>query len=230
MQFSGSVEIAAPRAAVWDFVSDPQKMGGCGPGVETVETIDENKFLARAKVKVGPITAKFTVDAEFLERIEPDRAKVRARGKAPGSAVDGTAEMSLRDGDQPDTTIMDWSADVLISGMMASLGARMIEGTANKLIGETFTCVKSKLEIPGAIAASPSPAPSEPAEPAVVAAEPEVVAAEPQVPALPEPLAALEPAPRPVSRPMSVALLPLALATFMIAAFVIAAWTFLAAV
>jgi carbon monoxide dehydrogenase subunit G len=35
---------------------------------------------------------------------------------------------------------------VQISGMMASLGARMIEGTANKLIGETFTCVKSKLE------------------------------------------------------------------------------------
>jgi carbon monoxide dehydrogenase subunit G len=43
-------------------------------------------------------------------------------------------------------TVMDWSADVQISGMMASLGARMIEGTANKLIGETFTCVKSKLE------------------------------------------------------------------------------------
>jgi carbon monoxide dehydrogenase subunit G len=146
MQFSGSVEIAAPRAAVWDFVSDPEKMGSCGPGVETVETIDENTFLARAKVKVGPIGAKFTVNAEFMERVEPDRATVRARGKAPGSAVDGTAEMTLRDGDQPDTTVMDWSADVQISGMMASLGARMIEGTANKLIGETFTCVKSKLE------------------------------------------------------------------------------------
>jgi carbon monoxide dehydrogenase subunit G len=32
------------------------------------------------------------------------------------------------------------------SGMMASLGARLIDSTANKLIGQTFTCVKSKLE------------------------------------------------------------------------------------
>ena len=32
---------------------------------------------------------------------------------------------------------------------MVSIGARLIEGTANKLIGQTFTCVKSKLEIPG---------------------------------------------------------------------------------
>jgi carbon monoxide dehydrogenase subunit G len=229
MQFSGSVEIAAPRAVVWDFVSDPQKMGSCGPGVETVETIDENKFLARAKVKVGPIAAKFTVDAEFLERIEPERAKVRARGKAPGSAVDGTAEMALRDGDQPDTTIMDWSADVQISGMMASLGARMIEGTANKLIGETFTCVKSKLEVPGAIVRA-EPAAVVADEPAAVAAEPTVVAAEPQVPVVPETFLPGEPEPRPISPPLSVALLPLALVAFMISAFVIAAWTFLAAV
>jgi carbon monoxide dehydrogenase subunit G len=222
MDFSGSVEIAAPRAAVWDFVSDPQKMGSCGPGVETVETIDENKFLARAKVKVGPIAAKFTVDAEFIERVEPDRARVRARGKAPGSAVDGTAEMKLRDGDQPNTTIMDWSADVQISGMMASLGARMIEGTANKLIGETFTCVKSKLEIPGVVVPTPPAPASEPDPPAVVAAEP-------QVPAVPEALPEVQPAPRPISRPMSVAFLPLALATFVIISFVMAAWTLLAA-
>jgi carbon monoxide dehydrogenase subunit G len=121
-------------------------MGGCGPGVETVELIDADSCVARAKVKVGPIAAKFNVNAVFIERVAPERAKVNARGKAPGSAVDATAEMSLRDGDQPDTTVMDWSADVQISGMMASLGARMIEGTANKLIGETFTCVKSKLE------------------------------------------------------------------------------------
>lgn len=146
MQFSGSVEITAPRDKVWDFVSDPQKMGGCGPGVETVETVDDNRFTAKAKIGIGPISARFSVDAEFVERIEPDRAQVKARAKAPGTAVDGTAAMSLRDGETDGTTVMDWRADVVFSGTMASLGARLIEGTANKLIGQTFTCVKSKLE------------------------------------------------------------------------------------
>ncbi len=41
---------------------------------------------------------------------------------------------------------MDWSADVMISGTLASVGARMIEGTANKMIGQTFECIRSKLE------------------------------------------------------------------------------------
>ena len=40
---------------------------------------------------------------------------------------------------------MDWSADVAISGTLASVGARMIEGTANKMIGQTFDCIRSKL-------------------------------------------------------------------------------------
>ncbi|MGQ0608171.1 MAG: CoxG family protein [Chloroflexota bacterium] len=146
MQFSGSVEIAAARDKVWAFVSDPVQMGGCGPGVETVEIVDDDHFTAKAKIVVGPISARFTVNAEFTERTAPHEAKVRAQAKAPGTAVDGSAEMSLRDGDTDGTTIMDWSADVQFSGMMASLGARLIEGTANKLIGQTFTCVKTKLE------------------------------------------------------------------------------------
>jgi carbon monoxide dehydrogenase subunit G len=42
-------------------------------------------------------------------------------------------------------TTMDWSADVAISGTLASVGARMIEGTANKMIGQTFDCIRAKL-------------------------------------------------------------------------------------
>jgi carbon monoxide dehydrogenase subunit G len=41
---------------------------------------------------------------------------------------------------------MDWSADVNISGTLASVGARLIEGTANKMIGQTFDCMKKTLE------------------------------------------------------------------------------------
>ena len=41
---------------------------------------------------------------------------------------------------------MDWSADVQLAGTLASLGARMIEGTANKMIGQTFDCMRTKLE------------------------------------------------------------------------------------
>jgi carbon monoxide dehydrogenase subunit G len=145
MKFAGTVDIAAPRDKVWAFVIDPNQVGQCGPGVESIDVIDDTHFKATAKVGIGFINARFVVNMEMAELTAPDQAVIKAHGQAPGSAVDATARMTLSDGPSGGTT-MDWSADVTISGSLASLGARLIEGTANKMIGQTFDCMKSKLE------------------------------------------------------------------------------------
>jgi carbon monoxide dehydrogenase subunit G len=145
MKFAGTVSIAAPRDRVWGFVADPNQVGQCGPGVESIEVVDDTHFKATAKVGIGFISARFVVNMEMAEQEPPDRAVIKAHGQAPGSAVDATAQMTLSDGADGGTT-MDWSADVTISGSLASLGARLIEGTANKMIGQTFECMKAKLE------------------------------------------------------------------------------------
>ena len=145
MQFKGTVEIAAPRDAVWAFLMDPDQVGSCGPGVESIDVVDEDHFKAKAKVGIGFISAKFNVDMTVAEKNAPDLAVLKAHGQAPGSAVDATANMALS-GPAEGPTTMDWSADVLIAGTLASVGARLIEGTANKMIGQTFDCIRSKLE------------------------------------------------------------------------------------
>ncbi len=145
MHFEGTVEIAAPRDRVWAFVIDPNQVGQCGPGVESIEVVDDTHFKATAKVGVGFISARFIVNMEFVDLDAPSVATIRAHGQAPGSAVDADARMQLSDGESGGTTMV-WSADVNISGTIASVGARLIEGTANKMIGQTFDCIKAKLE------------------------------------------------------------------------------------
>jgi uncharacterized protein len=145
MQFSGQIDIAAPRDRVWAFVVDPNQVGQCGPGVESIEVVDDTHFKATAKVGIGFISARFVVNLELAEQEPPDRAVIKAHGQAPGSAVDATGSMTLSDSPSGGT-LMDWTADVAIAGSLASLGARLIEGTANKMIGETFDCMKTKLE------------------------------------------------------------------------------------
>jgi carbon monoxide dehydrogenase subunit G len=148
MHFEGSVDIAAPRDRVWAFVIDPEQVGQCGPGVESIEVGDATHFKAAAKVGIGFISARFVVNMEFVDMTPPEAATIKAHGQAPGSAVDATAHMRLSDGADGGTR-MDWDADVDIAGTLASVGARMIEGTANKLIGQAFDCMKTKLEEPG---------------------------------------------------------------------------------
>lgn len=145
MNFSGSVDIRAPRDRVWSFVIDPNQVGQCGPGVESIEVIDDTRFKATARVGIGFISARFVVQMELAEQTAPERAVIKAHGQAPGSAVDATAAMTLS-GPPEGPTTMDWTADVALSGTMASLGSRLIEGTANKMIGQTFDCMRSRLE------------------------------------------------------------------------------------
>jgi len=147
MHFEGSVPIKASRDKVWAFVIDPEQVGQCGPGVESIEVIDASHFKATAKVGIGFISARFNVNMEFAELDAPDRAVIKAHGQAPGSAVDANASMNLSD-DGSGGTVMDWVADVNLSGTLASVGARLIDGTANKMIGQTFECMKTKLEAP----------------------------------------------------------------------------------
>jgi uncharacterized protein len=146
MRLEGTIEIAAPHDRVWAFVTDPNEVAHCGPGIESVDVVDATHFNANARVGIGFISAGFSVELEFTELEPPNRAVIKAHGQAPGSAADATAEMRLSDGSLPGTTVMDWAADVSIHGHLAAVGARLIEGTANKMIGEAFDCIRAKLE------------------------------------------------------------------------------------
>jgi uncharacterized protein len=145
MQFAGTTEINAPRERVWAFVIDPEQVGWCGPGVESIETIDETHYRAKAKVGVGVVSARFTVNLELAEAVAPDKAVIKASGQAPGSAVEATGEMNLT-GPPEGPTTMDWSANVTILGTFAAVGARLVEGQANKMIKQAFECMRAKLE------------------------------------------------------------------------------------
>lgn len=146
MQFKDTVTIHAPRQKVWAFLTDANEVARCAPGVESVEVIEEDKkYKAVASVGFGNIKAKFDTDIEFEELNEPDFAKIKVHGTAPGSAVDATAGMTLSDG-EGGSTILEWTADVNIMGTIAALANRMMGSVTKKLSAEFFNTVKQKLE------------------------------------------------------------------------------------
>ena len=145
MEFNGTIEIAAPRAAVWDLLLDVERLATCGPGVQSVEQLDPTHARVRAKVGIGFMTLGFTVELEILEAVEPDSAVIRGTGVAPGgNHVEGTGRMQL-EGPPEGPTTMTYTATVDLFGALAGIGSRMIEGTAGKLIDQTFDCVRAKL-------------------------------------------------------------------------------------
>jgi uncharacterized protein len=130
--FSGSPEIAAPRERVWRRLMDLEYVAQSARGVESVETLDPSNFKVVSAFGVGAIKVRVRIDIELFDLIEPESAKLRARGKAPGSAMDVVSTMRLEDAG-PARTRLNWTATSDVSGTVAGVGARLMEGTARKL-------------------------------------------------------------------------------------------------
>ena len=138
LHFSGAPELAATRSQVWNRLLDPSYVARSAPGVESVESIDATHFRVVSAFGVGAVKVRFTLNVELIDVVEADRATMRARGRAPGSNVDMVASIRIEEAG-PQRLRLDWTADTDVSGTVASVGARLLEGTARKLTEEFWT-------------------------------------------------------------------------------------------
>ena len=138
LEFSGAPEVAAPRETVWECLMDPNFVAASVPGVESVQPVDPSHFKVVSGLGVGPIRVRFQLDVELSDVIPPDRLRMIARGHAPGSAVDTDSSVRL----EPLTnghTRLHWVASSTLSGVVTSLGARLLEGLARRHTEEFWT-------------------------------------------------------------------------------------------
>jgi uncharacterized protein len=147
MRFEGTVSINAPIEKVYAFLTDPNQVSQCAPGLQSMQiVIPDKQFKVIASVGFGTVKVTFDVDVEWQELQPPTYAKMKAHGKAPGSGADVVSEMQLSNNPENTVTELKWSADVAIVGSIASLASRLIGGMTKKLSGAFFDCVKSKIE------------------------------------------------------------------------------------
>lgn len=146
MKFNGDVNIKAPRQSVWDYLTDPNQVTQCAPGVQTVEVISADAFKVVAGIGFGMVKVTFDNHVTWADLDAPNKAVAKIHGDAPGSAMDAIGTMLLSDG--PDgSTAMHWEAEIHILGQIASLAARLAGPMAKQLTGAFFNCVRKNVEL-----------------------------------------------------------------------------------
>ena len=144
MHYEGAFDVPAPMDKVYDFVNDPHKVTKIFPDVQSVKVIDDDNFQVKAKVGMSFIKGTMDVKMTILERKKPTFSKLRARGTGLNSAVDLESTFNLEDGPNGGTHVK-WSADAKISGMMASVGSRLIDAQAHKYVKQIIGSLEKNL-------------------------------------------------------------------------------------
>ena len=143
MHYDGSFEVPLPKQKVYDFVMDPMKVTSIFPDVQDVKVIDADNFTLKAKVGISFIRGMMDVKMNIVERKPPTFARMKAKGNGLSSSIE--LENSFTMEDAPGGTLVKWSADAKIAGLMASVGSRLIDAAAQKYVAETIGSLKEKL-------------------------------------------------------------------------------------
>lgn len=145
MHFEGTFEVKAPKEKVFSIIMDPNQISKCMPDLQKLEVKSPDDFTAVVRAGVSFIKGDFSLHFLTVEKTPPTHAKLTARGSGIGSTIDMETMMDLSDV-AAGGTAMKWSADAKIGGRIASVGQRLINGQAEKIIKQLFDCLRTTLE------------------------------------------------------------------------------------
>lgn len=137
MTMNGEVHLAAAREVVWEKLNDPAVLKKCIPGCEELTRFGENQFQAVAKMKVGPVSARFGGRVTLSDLDPPNGYRISGEGEGgvAGFAKGGaTVALAEKDGG----TLLTYTVEAQIGGKLAQLGQRLISGSAKKLADQFF--------------------------------------------------------------------------------------------
>ncbi|HXF46836.1 MAG TPA: molybdopterin cofactor-binding domain-containing protein [Burkholderiaceae bacterium] len=135
----GQLEIAAPPERVFAVLLDPVALAKVIPGCHALESIGPNRYRADVAVGVGVVKARYRAQIDLAD-IDPPHS-VRLVGSGTSSLGTGSGEGRLRLERTATGTRLHYDYEARVSGKVAAVGSRMLEGAARMLLAELFNAL-----------------------------------------------------------------------------------------
>ena len=144
VKYEGRFKVGKDPAMVFNHLIDPRKFSRAFPGFQGVEISSDGEFKIDLALKLGPISGKGNVRGRIVESREPSYVKIRGSGRGAGSNLDYTLEFKISSAE--DGSSVSWRFEGIVVGLAASMGGRILDSLARRLIGEMAEGLKRVIE------------------------------------------------------------------------------------
>lgn len=151
--------VEEPIDKVWEFLSDPRKVGTCVPGAQITEQVDERTYKGAIKVKVGPSVTDFKGQVQLV-KLDAAAHEIEILGKGQDVRGKGSASMKMTgklNAVEGGTEVVSVS-ELNVVGILAQMGARVINEVSNIMFEQFVKNFRQQLQGGGAApAGAPKP-------------------------------------------------------------------------
>ncbi len=145
MTISGYHKFDASPSALWKMLNDPDVLAKITPGIKSLESIGKDEYKAISEVRIGPVSGSFEGTLSLKDKVENTSTTVVIDQKSKIGNVSAEITLILEvEGDK--TTTIKYEGNAKLSGMLASMGQRIVGGVVSTLSKQFFTSLEQSLE------------------------------------------------------------------------------------
>ena len=153
MKIEGSYKVSAPRARVWQALLDPEILGRAMPGCEKLVPNGDGSFHAEMSIGIAAVKGKYHGRVRILDPVPPEHYRLSVEGQGTGGFMKGEGTLTLVE--QGPETVINYSGDAQVGGVVAGVGQRLILGAARQIVNHFFSTFSKQIQQPSS---EPAPA------------------------------------------------------------------------
>ena len=136
MKVSGAYRLAMGRERAYTLLQDPVVLARCMPGCESLDKTGEDEYAMRMKMVLAAVSGKFDGKVRISDAISPSQFRLHVEGTGKIGFMKGDGLLTLTEAEG--ATDVQYDGEVHVGGTIASVGQRLIDGTAKMLIKRFF--------------------------------------------------------------------------------------------
>jgi len=136
VKIEGSYTFNAPRQRVWEVLLDPQVLAKAMPGCESLKEIGPDQFEAVMKVGVASVKGTYKGKVSIKDKQPPTHYVLSGEGSGGPGFMQGDVAIDLEENNGQ--TLLKYSTDAKVGGLIASIGQRMLNGVAKMMVDQFF--------------------------------------------------------------------------------------------
>jgi len=143
MDVSGTHTFAAPRERVWNVLLDPDALRASLPSVKEFRQVAEDDYEATMSVGIGAIKGTYSGKVQVRDKEPPTHYRLLVEGSGRPGFIKGDGLIELEE--QRENTVVRYHGQAQVGGMIAGVGQRLLQASAQLLIGQFFKAMERQL-------------------------------------------------------------------------------------
>ena len=143
MKLEGSYKVPARREVVFKNLLNPDVLARALPGCEKLVPNPDGSYSAELKMGIAMVKGTYRGRVEILDPAPPEHFRMKVDGQGSGGFLKGEGTLTLSE--EGAETLISYSGEAQVGGLIASVGQRMILSAARQIVDKFFQAFAKQL-------------------------------------------------------------------------------------